>query len=187
MGHLKLLHLGRNHLVVDGAVPAVEDEVLLGHLQAHVVAQMHVGDEEDVLLRQLAHHLDGVGGGHAHVAPALDLGGGVDVADHGEVVVARLDRVHVSLAHHVRHGAVGRGLGKQHRARGVEHLGALGHERHAAQHDGRAVERAGQTCQVERVAHVVGEGLRLAGNVVVREDDGVLLLLEARDLGVRYP
>ena len=67
MLHLERHDLGGDHAVVDGAVAAVEDEVLLGHLQAYVVAEVHVRDEEDVLLRKRADHLDGVGGGDAHV------------------------------------------------------------------------------------------------------------------------
>ena len=42
--------------------------------------RVHVGDEQDVALRQVAADLHGVRGGHAHVRPGLRLGGGVDVA-----------------------------------------------------------------------------------------------------------
>lgn len=128
--------------------------------------------------------LDRVGRGHADVAPRLYLGGGVDVAHHGEVVAVLGARgVDVCAAHHVRHGAVGRRLGEQHALVRVEQLGRLAHELDAGEHDGALRQVDGEARQGERVAHVVGEGLNLGWHVVVGEDHGVLFALEALDLG----
>lgn len=49
--------------VMARAVAIVEDDVLLGHLLGYEAAQVLIGDEQDVLLRQLGHDLDGVGAG----------------------------------------------------------------------------------------------------------------------------
>ena len=67
--------------VMTRAVAVVEDDVLLGHLLGHKAAQVLVGNEQDVLLRQLGDDLDGVRAGNAHVTPALDFDRRVDVAD----------------------------------------------------------------------------------------------------------
>ena len=142
--------------------------MLVGQLLGHVAAEVLVGDEQQVALRQLAADLDSVGRGHADVAPGLDPGGRVDVAHHGEVVAVLGARgVDVGLADHVRHRAVGGRLGEQHALGGVQQLGALAHELHAAEHDGLLRQVDGHARQGEGVAHVVGDGLDLGRHVVV--------------------
>ena len=162
--------------VMARAVAVVEDDVLLRHLLGYEAAQVLIGDEQDVLLRQLGHDLDGVGAGDAHVAPALDLDRGVDVADHGQVVAVlgarRVDRLALD---HVSHGAVRARLGQQHGLGGVEQLGALAHKLHAAQHDGLLRQALGELCQVEAVADVIGHSLDLGRHVIVRQDHRVAL------------
>ena len=162
--------------VMARAIAIVEDDVLLRHLLGYEAAQVLIGDEQDVLLRQLGHDLDGVGAGDAHVAPALDLDRRVDVADHGKVVAVlgarRIDRLALD---HVRHGAVRARLGQQHGLGGVEQLGALAHKLHAAQHDGLLRQALGELCQVEAVADVIGNGLDLGRHIVVRQDHRVTL------------
>ena len=150
------------------AVPAVEDHVLVGQLLGHVAPEVLVGDEQDVVLGEPRADRDRVGRGHADVAPHLYLGGGVDVAHHGEVVAVLGARgVDVCAAHHVRHGAVGRRLGEQHALVRVEQLGRLAHELDAGEHDGALRQVDGEARQGKRVAHVVGEGLNLGWHVVV--------------------
>ena len=46
--------------VMARAVAVVEDDVLLRHLLGYEAAQVLVGNEQDVLLRQLGDDLDGV-------------------------------------------------------------------------------------------------------------------------------
>ena len=181
VGVLKLqaLHLLRDDALVRGAVAAVQDHVLLGQLLRHVAAEVHVRDKQHVALGQLRDHLHGVRGRHAHVRPRLYLCGRVDVARHGHVAgVPCADLLHVLAAHHVRHGAQGARLRVQHAARRVQELHALRHERHPGEHDGVAVERLGEACQVERVAHVVRERLGLSRHVVVRQHHGPALALQ---------
>ena len=150
---------------------------------SHVAAQVHVGDEQDVALRQVAADLHGVRGGHAHVGPGLRLGGGVDVAHDGQVVaVFGAHAVDVGLADHVRHGAVGCGFGQKHRFVRIEQLRRFAHELDAAQHDGLLRQVDGQFRQGEAVADVVGGCLHLGRHVVVRQDHGVALLFQLRDL-----
>ena len=153
------------------AVAVVENDVLLRHLLGYEAAEVLVG-----LLRQLGHDLDGVGAGDAHVAPALDLDRGVDVADHGQVVAVlgarRVDRLALD---HMSHGAVRARLGQQHGLGGVEQLGALAHKLHAAQHDGLLRQALGELSQVEAVADVIGHSLDLGRHVIVRQDHRVAL------------
>ena len=162
--------------VMARAVAVVEDDVLLRHLLGYEAAQVLVGNEQDMLLRQLRHDLDGVGAGDAHVAPALDLDRGVDVADHGKVVTVLGARCIDCLAlDHVRHGAVRARLGQQHGLSGVEQFGALAHKLHAAQHDSLLRQALGELCQVEAVADVIGNGLDLRRHIIVRQDHRVTL------------
>ena len=162
--------------VMARAVAVVEDDVLLRHLLGYEASQVLVGNEQNMLLRQLGHDLNGVGAGDAHVAPALDLDRGVDVAHHGQVVAVlgarRVDRLALD---HVRHGAVRARLGQQHGLGGVEQLGALAHKLHAAQHDGLLRQALGELGQVEAVADVISHGLHLGRHVIVRQDHRVTL------------
>ena len=150
--------------------------MLLGHLLGHKAAQVLVGNEQDVLLRQLGDDLDGVRAGNAHVTPALDFDRRVDVAHHGKVVAIlgarRVDRLTLD---HVRHGAVRARLGQQHGLGGIEQLGALAHKLHAAQHNGLLRQALGELCQVEAVADEIGNGLDLGRHIVVRQDHRVTL------------
>ena len=101
--------------VMARAVAVVEDDVLLRHLLGYEATEVLVGNEQDMLLWQLGHDLDGVGAGDAHVTPALDLNRRVDVADHGKVVAIlgarRVDRL---VLDHMSHGAIRTRLGQQH-------------------------------------------------------------------------
>ena len=162
--------------VMTRTVAVVEDDVLLGHLLGHKAAQILVGNEQDVLLRQLGDDFDGVRAGNAHVTPALDLDRRVDVAHHGQVVAIlgarRIDRLALD---HVRHGTVRARLGQQHGLGGVEQLGALAHKLYAAQHDRLLRQALGEFCQVEAVADVIGNGLDLGRHIIVRQDHCVTL------------
>ena len=162
--------------VVARAVALVENDVLLRHLLGYEAAQVLIGDEQDMLLRQLRHDLDGVGAGDAHVAPALDLDCGVDVADHSKVVTVLgaggVDRLALD---HVSHGAIRARLGQQHGLGGVEQLGTLAHKLHAAQHDGLLRQALGKLCQVEAVADVIGNSLDLGRHVIVCQDHRIAL------------
>jgi len=150
--------------------------VLLRHLLGYEATEVLVGNEQDVLLRQLGHDLNGVGAGNTHIAPALDLNRGVDVADDSQVVAVlgarRVDRLALD---HMSHGAVRARLGQQHGLGGVEQLGALAHKLHAAQNDSLLRQALGKLSQVEAVADVIGNGLDLGRHIVVRQDHRVTL------------
>ena len=162
--------------VVARAVALVKQDVLLRHLLGYEATEVLVGNEQDVLLRQLGHDLDSVGAGDAHITPALDLDCGVDVADDSKVVTVLgaggVDRLALD---HVSHGTVRARLGQQHGLGGVEQLGALAHKLHAAQHDGLLRQALGELCQVEAVADVIGNGLDLGRHVIVCQDHRVTL------------
>ena len=171
---------------MDGAETVVQDDVLLGHLARHVAAEVAVRDEQDVALRERGDDAHGVGGGHAHVGPRLDLRRRVDVAGHRQVVAVLLARgVHCLAADHVRHRAVRRRVGHEHGLVGREQLGALGHEADARKDERGGRQRGGQARQGEGVPHVVGQLLDLGRYVVVRQHHRAALALEARHLGAQ--
>ena len=148
------------------------------------MAQVLVRDEQDVVLGQLGDDVHGVGGGHADVAPALDFHGRVHIAHDGEVIAILLARsIHRLALNHVRHGTIRRGLGKEDVLVRVEELCALAHELNAREHDRTLRQRLRELCQIERVAHVVRHCLDLGSHIVVREDHGISLRLEALDGG----
>ena len=74
---------------------------------------------------------------------------------------------------HVGHRAAGRKVGQDHLLmRRRQHVGALGHEVHAAEHDELRFGMLGDLArQAERVAGVVGELDDLVALVVMAEDD----------------
>ena len=180
----RFLDLLRGDDVVTRAIALVEDDVLLGHLLCHIVAQVLVRDEQDVVLGQLGDDVHGIGGGHADVAPALDFHGRVHIAHDGEVIAILLARgIHRLALDHVRHGTIRRGLGEEDVLVRVEELRALAHELDAREHDRALRQRLRELCQIERVAHVVRHRLDLGSHIVVREDHGISLRLETLNGG----
>ena len=83
--------------------------------------------------------------------------------------------------------AAGRQIGQHDGALGVQDLGHLGHEVHAAERDHVGVGLLRGAREAEAVADVIGEVLDLRLLVVVRQDDGVALLLQALDLLLELP
>ena len=57
----------------------------------------------------------------------------------------------------------------------IEELGAFAHEFHAAQDDGLLRQGLGELCEVERIAHVIGDGLHLGLDIVMRKYHRVAL------------
>ena len=164
------------------AAAVVEDDVFLGNPLRDEASQVAVRDEQDVPLRQLAHDLDRVGRGHAHVAPALHLNRGIHVAGDRQVVaVFGAGRVDRGPLDHVRHRAVRRRLGQEDRLVAIEQLRALPHELDTAQDDGPLGQGFREFCQVKRVAHVICDRLDLGLHIIVREDHRIALGLELLD------
>ena len=64
---------------------------------------------------------------------------------------------------------------------GIQHLGGLGHEPDAAEGDHVALEIAGLAGQLQAVADHVGQFLNLGLLVVVRQQNGLPLLLQVQD------
>ena len=181
MGLLQSLQLLRLHEVVDGAVAVQHHHILLRDLLRHKAAQILVGDEENVLVGQGLDHLYRVGGSDADVRPGLDLGGGVDVAHHGQVGVLRPHPVHVFLPDHVGHGAVGVEVRHQDLLVGGEELAALAHEVHPAVDNDGVGQALGLLTEIKGVSNVVRNGLDLRLHIVVSQDHGVFLRLQGCD------
>ena len=93
----------------------------------------------------------------------------VDRGDRGDLGPRLLDLVDVG---HVGHRAAGVEVGEDHPlVVGGEHVGRLGHEVHAAEHDvGGLVVVRGEPGELERVADLVGPADHLVALVVVAED-----------------
>ena len=107
-------------------------------------------------------------GGRVHVGDRHDP---VDVGDAGERLPRLLDLVDVG---HVGHRAAGVEVGEDHLlVVAGEHVGRLGHEVHAAEHDvGRPRSlSAAKPGELERVAAGVGPADDLVALVVVAEDE----------------
>ena len=82
----------------------------------------------------------------------------------------------------VGEAAAGLQVREQHQLLGVQNFRRLGHEVDAAEDDGVRARLGGLLRQRQAVADEVGHVLHVALLVVVRQDDGVELLLEALDL-----
>ena len=79
--------------------------------------------------------------------------------------------------------AAGLEIGHHHLARGIQDLRRLGHEVDAAEGDHVGFHLLGGLRELERVADEIGEVLDLGFLVVVGQDHGVALALDARDRG----
>jgi len=158
-----------------------EDDVL-ARLAGHVPRQIFVGQEDDSLRAERLDDRGRVARRAADVALGLDIGIRIDVGDDRHAGEAGLERAHV-----IRRDAGGQGAarlerGQQDRARGIEDLGRLGHEPDAAEDDDVPVGRRGLPAQVQRVAHVIGDGVKQGRlHVVMAQDHGVARHLELVD------
>ena len=170
----RLLRIPHHHLVERHAHAEV----------GGVAAEMLVGQEQDLLLLLPAPRQDGRGvRRRAHGAAVLadqrfDGRRRVDVRHrhrprrHAELLeFAPRDRKLVG-GRHVGHGTAGGEVGQDHPlVRQRQHVGALGHEVHAAEHDVVGLRVLGDfTRQLERVAGVIGEADDLVALVVVPEN-----------------
>jgi predicted TPR repeat methyltransferase len=161
-----------------------EDHRATGDL-LDVTTEVAVGREEDRLVfRDRADDLLGVRRRDDVVALGLHRGRAVDVADgHGaRVPVAPLLEARRGAA--VGERAAGLEIGHDDDAIGVQDLRRLGHEVHAGEADHVGLGAARGLRELQRITEEVGDVLDVAILVVVREDDGVPLFLEADDLGL---
>ena len=65
---------------------------------------------------------------------------------------------------------------------GIEHLGSLGHEPHAAKSNDVAVEVARLSRQLQAVSHPIRQFLNLAFLIVVCQQNGAPLLFKVENL-----
>ena len=105
----------------------------------------------------------------------LHLGGGVDVGHDDGAGVLGLPGAQLVGGQRIGQRAAGVGVRDQHGLLRRQDLRGLGHEVHAAEHDGRLRRGRRDPGQGQRVADVVGDVLDLRHLVVVRQDDGVAL------------
>ena len=171
------------------------------HLEGGVAAEMLIGQHHQLFtaLPGPGHDRSGVGG-RAHDAAVLadegfHISRRVDVGDRDHAVdvdahVPQLAPAHLELVAggHVGHRAPGREIRQDDLlVRSAEHVGALGHEVHAAEDDelGRAFAGRGAR-ELQRVAGEVGELDDLVALIVMTEDDQAIpeRLLGRRDAGV---
>ncbi len=125
---------------MDHARAVPEDHLAARHF-LQILAEMTIRHEEDLVIgRHAANDRLGVAGGDDPVGQGFDGGGAVDVGDGLETPA--IDAEHFLIARQLVGGAAvgqaatGLQIRQQHALVGVENLGRLGHEMHAAKDDG---------------------------------------------------
>ena len=176
---------------VDGVAGELDVDITVALPQIHLAAGLLHDPGTEVFVRDKkdgpvsGSELDdfhGVAGGADDVAERFDAAGAVDVGD--DVVVFL--RVRLEEGFELVGGAglferaAGVGVGQDDDFFGVHDLGGLRHEVDAAEGDDVGIGGLGMIGEAERVAHVVGDVLDVAGLIVVREDDGVPAFFRAR-------
>ena len=178
--------LGREAFVhLAAAVPG--DDLDL-RLVGDVLGQELVGDEDDRVDAAFGgdrfDHRDRVRRRAADVAFGFHVGRGVHVGDDGQVRVFLLQQAHVGAGDGGGERAAGFEIGDQHRLVGRQDLRRLGHEVDAGLDDDLRVGLGRFARELERVADEIGDAVEDFGRlIIVREDDGAALFLQAVDLG----
>ena len=190
----------RTALMSSGLMPAWTWHSPSQHVQGppgrllDVGAQEHVRSEQDldvvaVLGVDVLDDLHGVGRRAAVVGQRLDLGGRIDVHHHDRPGVLGLPTMQLRSGDRIGQRAAGVEIRDQHALLGAQDRGRLGHEVHAAEHDGLGPGLRRLLGEAQRVADVVGHVLDLGQLIVVGEDDGAPLggqrahlVLESRDV-----
>ncbi len=115
------------------AVPP--DDFDFGHLGLDVLGQMLVGDTQNAVHPQGAHHIHRVGAGAAHIAFGLHFRRGVNIRHHRHAVVLRLELNQILAGDHIRHGASGIGVAQKNLLLRGKKLCGFRHKVHAAKHN----------------------------------------------------
>jgi len=172
--------------LVHHAGPRPQDHRPAGYL-GEVPPQVLIGNEEDFLVgRNPLDDLARVAAGDDPIAQALHRRRRVDVRHRREPppLVAQRLLVRRQLLRRAALGqrAARQQVGKQHALLGVEDLGRFRHEVHTGEHDGRLRDPRGVARQLQAVAREIGDILNLAVDVIVRQQNCVVLLLEPLDV-----
>ena len=159
-------------------------QVLAAGDPAHVGAEELVRAEQHLaVLGDRGDHLDRVRRRAADVGLRLHRRGGVDVGDDDRAGMLGLPRAQFVGGDRVGQRAARPLIGDQHGLVRAEDLGRLGHEVHAAEHDGVLGRLGGDPRQRQRVTDVVGDVLDGRQLVVVRQQRRAAQLGEAAHLG----
>ena len=172
--------LGREALV-HFAVALPGDDLDLG-LGLHVLGQVLVGDQQHARRAEALDDLHRVRRGAADVALGLHVGRRVDVGDDRHAGIGLAQHAHVLARDRGGQRAAGAQVGDQHRLVGRKQLRGLGHEVHAGLHDDVGLRARRFLGELQAVAAEIADAVEdLRRHVVVRQDDGVALLLELVD------
>ncbi len=107
---------------------------------------------------------------------------GVDVGDDRHAGIGLAQHAHVLGRDGGGQRAAGPEVGDEHRLVGIEQLRGLGHEVHARLHDDLGIGARRFLGELQAVATDVADAVEdLRRHVVVRQDDGVALLLQVVD------
>ena len=136
-----------------GAVPQHQ---LDPGLRRHPIAEITVRQEDDLFGTHCFDNLHGIGRCAAGVGFSLDLGRGVDVADHRHARMARAQGAHVGGGDRGGQGTTGFEIRNQHALVRSQQLGAFSHEVDATHDDQVALAAGGGLGQCQRVAGDVG-------------------------------
>ena len=164
-----------------------DDEDSAGPLGAERVGPREDGlqDVPGLLFLMGAHHLHDIGRRAADVALCFDVRAAVHIAHHRGVGMLALQLAQSFRGYHVRHPAACVQHREEHALVRIQDGCALGHEVHPAEHDDLGVGLLGHPAQAEAVPDEIGNLVDLWHLVVVAEDDGVALLLEADDIALQ--
>ena len=185
MAGLELHQFAGGKPVMDDAGAVPQDHFAAG-LAGQIGAQVLVGREQDrLVLGQLVDDVFGVGRGDDDVGKRLHLGRAIDVGEGDVVRMGGAEAGEVVGRAGFLQRAAGVGIGQHHRFVGAQDLRHLGHEADPGKNDHIGVRGRGPAGQVEGIADEIGQILNLPVLVIMGQDDGVLLTLEAVDLGPR--
>ena len=164
-----------------GAVP--HDHVLPSGEAFDVVAQIAVRSENDLLVpRETFDHLHGIARRAADIGQRLDAHRRIDVGNDRMTGIVFQETPEILRRAGVGERTAGFGFGQEHFLVRRKDLGRLGHEVYAGEENDPGVRLGGPLRERQTVAGEIGDLLDLRERIVMRENHGVLLLLERGDL-----
>ena len=147
-----------------------------------IVAKVIIRPKDDFcFLWETRHHLLGIARGDHTVRERLDSRRGVDIAHHLIARMLLFVFLQVCSIAAVGQRAARCEVGTEHCLVGREQFAGLCHEVHATHHHHLRVGVCRLTGQSQRVTDKVSDVLDVAYGIVVRQDDGILLLAQLSD------
>ena len=155
-----------------GRAISVPDNHLPSKFLLHIVTEMGVGHEDDLLVgRNRADDFHRIGRRTAQIALGLDRRRAVDITDHDRTGMFCFLRLKLFGGNHIGHGASGEAIGKQNGFFRTENSGGFGHEVNSAEHNHLFLELGGLAAQLQRVPGKISDRLDFVRLIVVGDND----------------